>query len=109
MRARASAPPFLRRARTATVLATLVLLAATLLWLFRLDATRCATTELPRAERAAIYHSHVAAFRTLCGERPRSDGLERQCRDQALFLQGFPECDARCRALVEAHLPQPTK
>jgi cytochrome b pre-mRNA-processing protein 3 len=70
---------------------------------------RDALQALPPAERKVLFSRELDNFRTLCGPARRSDALEDRCRERAGFLLDFPECDARCRALVQPHLPGPTR
>jgi hypothetical protein len=51
-------------------------------------------------ERAALYQRTSDGFRALCEGAHGKDFLER-CRQQARFLQDFPECDDACRARLE--------
>lgn len=83
------------------------LLAGTLLWLWMLTAERRAVRSLPPERRAAVYAGRLRAFEVTC-EPPRA-GLEGRCRDEARFLELFPECDARCRRLVGPHLRAATR
>jgi hypothetical protein len=46
--------------------------------------------------RAALYEETWRGFRTLC-QQQASPALAPRCREQAKFLQRFPECDVACR------------
>jgi hypothetical protein len=84
----------------AVVLMSLAVLA---FWVWREGAEGRAIANLPADERAELYQRELASFRTLCGQGPRSDELQGQCRDKAKFIVEFPECDAACRALADSH------
>jgi hypothetical protein len=75
------------------------------LWAWRQGAQRRAISDLPTDKRAELYRSELDAFRSLCGQGPRTDALERRCREKAEFLLQFPECDQGCEQLARTHLP----
>jgi hypothetical protein len=52
-----------------------------------------------------LYRREFENFRTLCGEAPRKDVLEKQCRERGAFLLEFPECDEGCQQFVRIQNP----
>src|SRR5262245_61602713 len=72
----------------------LVALAVLAFWAWREGAEERAIAKLPADERAEVYRRELASFRTLCGQGPRADELQDQCREKAKLIVLFPECDA---------------
>jgi hypothetical protein len=67
-----------------------------------------AIRDLPVAERQALYERSLTNYRTLCTPSTRAE-LKERCQQDAEFLALFPECDASCRELISALLPQPKR
>lgn len=68
------------------------------LWLWQARAERRAVLRMKPDDRMKAYQAALASFRHLC-ESP-AEPLIARCEDQARFLRGFPECDARCEELT---------
>jgi hypothetical protein len=84
----------------------LVLLLLLALGLYDLTAERRAIEKMEPQARAALYQETWKSFRTLCQEQT-SLALASRCREQAQFIQSFPECDEACRQqLSSAAHPQ---
>jgi cytochrome b pre-mRNA-processing protein 3 len=94
------------RARWPVALLVLLLSIAVWVW-FRRAETR-AVSQLPRAERRAVYARQLENLRVLCA-RPRDDILSERCRQQAEFILAFPECDTACQEIANRILQQPTR
>ncbi len=74
--------------------------------IYDLTAERRAIEKMEPQARAALYQETWKSFRTLCQEQA-SLALASRCREQAQFIQSFPECDEACRQqLVSAAHPQ---
>jgi hypothetical protein len=82
----------------------LVAAALGLLLHLRSSSPGLALRDLPEPERRVLFRQELESFRTLCGDGPRRDALEGRCREKALFLVQFPECDESCEALARGHL-----
>jgi hypothetical protein len=62
---------------------------------------------VPPSIRAVEYRRALQDAEETCARPESATGMLRQhCVDQAQFLILFPECDARCRGVVEAILPR---
>jgi hypothetical protein len=94
------------RSRRLLVALAIVLVAAAVgaFWSWREGAERRAIARLPAAERGELYQRELDTFRTLCGQAPRRDELQPQCRERASFILEFPECDPACRQLARIHI-----
>jgi hypothetical protein len=63
--------------------------------------------QVPEAVRVAEYRRALADAEQACTRPEAADGsLRAHCLDEARFLILFPDCDGRCRAVVEAILPR---
>lgn len=92
-----------RRARIGLPGAVIALVAIGLivLWVWNQGAERRAISRLPPSDRANLYRHDLESLRALCGEGPRTDALDRECRERAEFIVQFPECDQSCQELAE--------
>lgn len=88
--------------------AALVVVSLAIFLLSRGCAERRAVEELAPTERLALFQHTRDDFEKLCVPKP-SDALERRCREESLFLVKFPECDERCRVLVDTAFPPASK
>ena len=63
---------------------------------------------MPASERRALYQRTLETLQDAC---PRATGptLKEHCREQAAFIEHFPECDNTCRALVAHLTPSPSR
>jgi hypothetical protein len=62
---------------------------------------------VPASVRLAEYRRALADVEQTCARPEAGAGpLRSHCLDQAQFLILFPECDARCRGVVDAILPR---
>jgi hypothetical protein len=75
------------------------------IWVWRGGAERRAVTQMPADQRAEIYSREFENFRALCGDAPRRDVLEKQCRERGEFLLEFPECDEGCERSIRIQNP----
>jgi hypothetical protein len=57
--------------------------------------------------RGELYQRTLENVRATCS--PPKPGVESYCRDQALLLLDFPECDAACVALARKIRGEPTR
>jgi len=57
--------------------------------------------------RGEMYQRTLESVRTICF--PPKPGVESYCRDQALLLLEFPECDPSCVALARKVRGEPTR
>jgi hypothetical protein len=63
-------------------------------------------SHVPASIRADEYARALTDAEATCARPEAADGALRQhCLDEAQFLVLFPECDARCRGVVETILP----
>jgi|RhiMethySRZTD1v2_1073278.scaffolds.fasta_scaffold449380_3 hypothetical protein len=94
------------RSRKLLIGAALALIAVVVLalWSWREGAEQRAIGQLPADERAELYRRELGSFRTLCGQGPREDELQKQCKDKAQFIVEFPECDEECHRLAASHM-----
>jgi hypothetical protein len=64
-------------------------------------------SHVPASIRAAEYARALIDAEATCARPEAADGALRQhCLDEAQFLVLFPECDVRCRGVVETILPR---
>lgn len=63
---------------------------------------------LPAPERRVLYERTLETLRTSCTHSP-GPPLTDYCRDQANFIERFPECDSACRELAARFAPQPSR
>ena len=63
---------------------------------------------LPQHERATLYERTLTTLRTTCSST-RTDALLEYCREQAEFIERFPECDDGCRQLTSEFAALPTR
>src|SRR5262245_10889720 len=101
--------PTWRRYAVVAIGAILVALAILGLVLWRLGAEGRAIRLLPAEERRALYERTLRTLRSPCGSEKRASGLDEFCRDQAVFILEFPECEAECVSLARSNLPSPSK
>ena len=94
-------------ARALCVAAAIV--AASLVWAWWAQYEQRGLLSLPAEERARIYERSFESMRVLCGNPKVTVAFESRCREQALFLAEFLECDPDCRALLENYLPRPSR
>jgi len=91
----------------------LVGFAAVVFAYFRLVQNRRNVAALPAAQRQLLYQQTIDTLERSCPvavpEARLNDALTAHCQEQAHFLLGFPECDARCVQLVRSHLPPATR
>lgn len=64
--------------------------------------------DLPGPERRALYQRTMETLRTTCMHASGAQ-LTEHCREQANFVERFPECDRECRELAQRFHPQPTR
>ncbi|QSQ21251.1 hypothetical protein JY651_39665 [Pyxidicoccus parkwayensis] len=83
------------RLRWALVLSALVLAGVLLAVAGWLESEQRAILSLEPSARAALFQETWEGFEQLCVEGPRDAFVER-CREQAHFLQLFPECKGTC-------------
>lgn len=62
-------------------------------------------SELPATERAALYERTITTLQHACVQ-PSGGTLSSYCREQAEFVEHFPECDQQCRKLAARSAPQ---
>jgi len=72
-------------------------------WLWQI-ASRKQTQD---AHRAEMFQRTLESVRSACF--PPKAGVESYCRDQALLLLEFPECDPACVALARKVRNEPTR
>lgn len=65
-------------------------------------------SQLPESERRALYERTRETLRTSCAHA-RGPEVTEYCREQADFIQRFPECDSECRELAARFAPQPSR
>jgi hypothetical protein len=93
-----------RRGRRALALWVLLLaLALTAAWMWQ-RATQRGESDPHRGE---LYQRTLESVRASCF--PPKPGVESYCRDQALLLLEFPECDPECVALARKIRGEPTR
>jgi cytochrome b pre-mRNA-processing protein 3 len=63
---------------------------------------------LPEAERKALYVRTLETLRTVCSQAP-GPNLAGYCREQADFVERFPECDGECHAFAARFASQPSR
>lgn len=63
---------------------------------------------LPVPERRALYQRTFETLRTSCTQ-VTGPILTEYCREQAAFIERFPECDDACRALAARFTPRPSR
>jgi hypothetical protein len=61
----------------------------------------------PDKHRVEMYQRTLESVRTTCF--PPKAGVESYCRDQALLLLEFPECDPSCVSLARKVRGEPTR
>lgn len=81
----------------------LAAIGAIALWAWHTGTEQRAVTQLPPGERGEVYRRELQSFQALCGEGPRKDALEKECRSKADFIVQFPECDQSCQELARPH------
>lgn len=59
---------------------------------------------LPDSQRTALYQRTLETLRSPCSHAG-GDALSDFCREQAEFIQRFPECDDACRELAALYRP----
>ena len=87
----------------------LLTIGAIVLWVRYQGEERRAVSHLPAEERSELYRRELRSFRSLCGQGPRKDALERQCKEKAEFILQFPECDRDCQLIARSHLQRATR
>lgn len=94
--------------RKLLVAVALVLMAVAVFafWAWRSGAEERAIASLPSDQRAELFRRELASFTMLCGQGPRDDELQDQCKEKAKFILVFPECDGACHALAGSHVDQ---
>jgi hypothetical protein len=92
-----------QRSRKWLVLAVLLLALAAAVWVWHATANRRA----PDPHRGEMYQRTLESVRSTC--LPPKAGVESYCRDQALLLLEFPECDSACVALARKIRGEPTR
>lgn len=90
-------------------LLTGVLIAVVKLWPGGPAAERRALLEMRPEERRALYQETLRNAGALCTQAQREPALLDRCESSTAFLAEFPECDAGCRALVDARRRGPTR
>ncbi len=73
------------------------------------EGERAALARMPAAERGTLFESTRQSAETICGASEHEIALVDQCRELALFIQAFSECDDDCRALGRAHQRRPVR
>lgn len=97
------------RAARSGFLALAAALVAALLFAYWYSKTadRRAVRELPDEERHALYLHVLDGFERYCWSPVVAPNG--WCREQALFLQQFPECEARCAQIVRRYIIRATR
>lgn len=80
-----------------------------ILWLWsRADEAR-GLLELPARERQELFEATRRTLQSVCVPKRRIVDLEDYCREQAIFIRRFPDCDAACEELAQHAGSQPTR
>ena len=77
--------------------------AAGTLWYASETAEGGAISQLPAAERKALFQRTLRTLSTTCAPSTKPSGLDPFCHEQAEFIVQFPECDDACRAAANPH------
>lgn len=89
--------------RTSTsILVVLGVLGGFAFWIWSQGAERRAIRRLPEAARTAAYERTLENVRTVCAAPELA--LEDYCREQAVLLLEFPECDEACHELANGRI-----
>ena len=65
--------------------------------------------DLPTAQRTALYLRTLDTLRTTCEQVARGATMTEYCREQAKFIERFPECDAACHKVAMRFGPTPSR
>ena len=65
-------------------------------------------TEMPAAERHALYERTRETLRTSCAQALEQDVAE-HCQQQAAFITRFPECNTECQTLAARFAHRPSR
>lgn len=65
-------------------------------------------TEMPAAERHALYERTRETLRSSCSQALEQDVAE-HCQEQAAFITRFPECNAECKSLAARFSHRPSR
>ena len=68
-----------------------------------------ALEQLSAAERRALYERTLHTLQSTCAPQTRPAGLTGYCREQAEFIERFPECDQTCRKLAQRNREKPSR
>jgi hypothetical protein len=98
------------RGHWSLILSVLVLVASIIsYWVWSSARKNVGLDQLDAGKREAAYAGLSTSFANLCEPRP-VDGFSDDCRDIALLLEKFPECDFRCHEqLALSRVPQPAR
>lgn len=89
-----------RPGRHALLWGALAIATVLILWLRALTAEQQAINNMDPQARAALFQEIWLSVQTLC--QPQTDpALDSRCREQARFLEKFPECGKSCRQFLE--------
>lgn len=93
--------------KTALVLIGVVIVTLALWWwdAHRIDRE---VFETSSAKQNTLYKNALRTFREVCSNR-KGEELYQFCSRQAGFVEGFPECDARCKVYIRRYLPRATR
>ena len=83
--------------------ATVIAVAAGALWYVNETAELHAISELPAAERRALYERTLHTLKTSCAAKTKPSGLDEFCHEQAEFIVQFRECDRACWTVANLH------
>jgi hypothetical protein len=86
--------------RHALLWGILALLLVLILWLRALTAEQRAISNMEPQARAKLFRETWQGFQTLC-QQQMDTALVSHCRQQARFLEKFPECDKSCRQVLD--------
>lgn len=102
--------PLSSRSRRVVVLlaGALIILSALFLVAFMQTRIERELSDLPVAERRALYERTRDTLQTTCMLASGQE-LTGYCRQQADFITRFPECDGECHALAARFKPRPTR
>lgn len=99
------------RYRGTLVAAAIFLVIAVLVgvWIRLAGAERRGLSQMPAAERAALYQETRRNTKALCDKARTEPWLDARCRESAEFLMLFPECDDDCAAFARNYVSQPAR
>lgn len=85
-----------------------VVIAALAMWLWYASCFDRELSQMPDAERKALYERTLQTLRQTCSESP-GPAMADYCREQAEMIQHFPECDEDCQLLSRRFLHVPAR